>query len=189
MCCLFCLSWILFEKKSSSKCAVRCTVFWTKNIPSAPYVCTVCPWEATTDTTEITGIPPHINLLTKIESLKWIIQYLKAYVTRDMKGVLKDKLDIRDIGGTGFWSRKYNFFQGLTKSSLTIRSQQTRALVKGKTRFYILLKTEFLLRMTFWSSSRKEEIMITVLQLENPETLFHRLRHMHQSYEIEGNIS
>ena len=83
-------------------CAVRCTVFWTKNIPSAPYVCTVCPWEATTDTMEITGIPPHTTLVAQIEIIKCIIEYFKLSFTRDMKGLLKDTINARDIGGPVF---------------------------------------------------------------------------------------
>ena len=76
--------------------------FWTKNIPSAPYVCTVCPWEATIDTMDITGIPPHTTLIAKIEILKCIIEDFKVSVTRDMKVVLKDNLNTREIGGLGF---------------------------------------------------------------------------------------
>ena len=76
--------------------------FWTKNIPSAPYVCTVCPWEATIDTMDITGIPPHTTLIAKIEILKCIIEDLKVSVTTDMKVVLKDNLNTREIGGMGF---------------------------------------------------------------------------------------
>ena len=47
-------------------CAVRCTVFFTKNIPSALYVRTVSPWEGTINTMDITSIPPHTTLLAKI---------------------------------------------------------------------------------------------------------------------------
>ena len=50
----------------------------------------------------ITGITPHTTLLAKTESLKCIIEDFKVSVIRDTKGVLKDELDARDIGGTGF---------------------------------------------------------------------------------------
>ena len=83
-------------------CALRCTVFWTKNIISEPYVRTVCPWEAITDTMDITGIPPHTILLVEIESLKCIIEYFKLYVTREIKGLLKDELNAREIDGKSF---------------------------------------------------------------------------------------
>ena len=83
-------------------CAVRCTVFWTKNIPSATSVRTVCLWEATIDTMGITGIPPHTTLLEKIEIFKCIIDNFKVSITRDIKLLLKDKLNVRDIGGPCF---------------------------------------------------------------------------------------
>ena len=51
---------------------------------------------------DITVIPPHTTLLAKTESLKCIIEDYKVSVTRDMKGVLKDYLDAREIGGPGF---------------------------------------------------------------------------------------
>ena len=63
-----------------------------------------------------------------------------------MKGVLKYELDVIDIGGPVLF--KKFFFLSLMKSPLTIRSKQTRALVKGRIRFYIYLKTYFLMRMT-----------------------------------------
>ena len=100
--CLFCLSCRFFEKKPSPKCAVICTVFWTKNIPSVPYVSMVWPSEATTDTMQITGIPTHNTLFAKTESLKCIIEGFKVSVNREMKGLLKDELDTREIGGMVF---------------------------------------------------------------------------------------
>ena len=108
----------------------------------------VFPRESTTDTMDITSIPPHTTLLVKTESLKCIIQYFKVFITRDMKGVLKDELNAREIGWSGLFQANI-IFTSLIKSPLAIRSQQKIALVKGKIRFYILLKMEFLLRKTF----------------------------------------
>ena len=104
---------------------------------------------------DITGIPPHTTLVYKIEILKLIIEALKVSVTRDMKGLLKDKLNAREIGVPGF-VQENPIFPSLMKSSLTIRSQQNRALVKEKSIFYISLKTEFLLRTTLCSFLRKK---------------------------------
>ena len=70
---------------------------------------TVCPWEATTDTMGIAGIPPHTTLLAKIESLKCIIGYFKVSVTRYMKGLLKDDIYAREIGGPGIVQEIYFF--------------------------------------------------------------------------------
>ena len=50
----------------------------------------------------ITVVPPHTTLLSKTESLKCISEDFKVSVIRDMKIVLKDKLDAGDIGGPGF---------------------------------------------------------------------------------------
>ena len=51
---------------------------------------------------DITGIPLHTTLLAKMESLKCIIEGFKVSITRDMKGLLKDQLDAREIGGQGY---------------------------------------------------------------------------------------
>ena len=101
---------------------------------------TVCPWGATTDTMYITGIPPHTTLVYKIVILKLIIEDLKVYVTLYVNRLLKDELNAREIGVTGF-VQENPIFPSLMKSSLTIRSQQNRALVKEKSIFYISLKT------------------------------------------------
>ena len=108
-------------------CAVRCTVFWTENIPSAAYVCTVCSWEGNTDNMNITGIPPQTTLLAKIESLKCIIQDLKVSINIDMKGVLIDELDARDIGGPVFFQENLilsKLDKSITKNKVT-KNQST----------------------------------------------------------------
>ena len=87
--------------------ALRCTLFWTKIIPLEPYARTVSPYEATTDTMDITVIPPRTTLVSKIERLKSIIEHFKVSFTRDMKEVLKYKLNVIEIGGPGF---VLNFF-------------------------------------------------------------------------------
>ena len=51
---------------------------------------------------ELTGIPPHTTLLSKTESLNCIIEYFKLYVTREIKGLLKDELNAREIDGKSF---------------------------------------------------------------------------------------
>ena len=56
---------------------VRCTVFMTDSILSLEYVRTACPWDDTTDTVEITGIPLHTTLLSEVKSLRSIIEALK----------------------------------------------------------------------------------------------------------------
>ena len=69
---------------------------------SAPYVRMFWLLEDTTDTIDITGIPPHTNLLAKNERLKCIIGDCTVSVTRDMKRVLKYEPEVREISEPGF---------------------------------------------------------------------------------------
>ena len=98
----------ILKRRLHQMCTIRCTAFWTKNIPSEPYVRTKFPLEATTDTMDITGVFSHTTLVSEIERLKCIIGCFKVSVPRAMKWVLKDDLNVRDIGGQGF-VRKFNF--------------------------------------------------------------------------------
>ena len=88
-----------FFKEALTKVYGKMHICLYQKTPSAPYVHTVWTLETITDTIHITDISPHTNLLAKTESLKWIIEDFKVYVTRDMKGALKDEIDSREIGG------------------------------------------------------------------------------------------
>ena len=46
--------------------SVMCTVYLTDSIPFSEYLRSEFPWDARTDTVEITGIPPHKTLLAEI---------------------------------------------------------------------------------------------------------------------------
>ena len=48
---------------------LRYSVFWTDDIPFPEKVVVKYPWDATSETPEITGIPPNIVLLAEMESL------------------------------------------------------------------------------------------------------------------------
>ena len=67
---------------------------------------TACPWEATTDTMDVTGIHPHTTLVSEIERLECIIEDFKVSITRYIKGGLKDELNARYIGGLVFLQEK-----------------------------------------------------------------------------------
>ena len=56
----------LLKVKLHQMSSVRCTVFLIDSIPYSEYVSNACPWEATTDTVEITDMPPHTTLLAEI---------------------------------------------------------------------------------------------------------------------------
>ena len=77
----FCLASFLFHRKSGfldnnthSLNAIRCSPFWSEEIPYADRVQVAYPWTATNDTPEITGLPIDTLYLTKIEELKMEIQ-------------------------------------------------------------------------------------------------------------------
>ena len=57
----------------------------------------------------IAGIHPHTTLIAKTQSIKFIIQNFKVSVPRNMKRVLKDELDARQIGGTDFVQANLTF--------------------------------------------------------------------------------
>ena len=60
------------------------------------------PWDATSETPEITGIPPDIMLLTKMESLQWKMQDLSDELKLSFESTLVEQLDQRQVGGSGF---------------------------------------------------------------------------------------
>ena len=56
------------------------------------------PWEATSDTPKLTGVPPHVLLMAEIEDLKNKFETLKIAI----KGDMKDALDERGVGGSEY---------------------------------------------------------------------------------------
>ena len=80
----------------------RCNIFMTDPVPSAEFVRTAFPWNATAETPTITGIPPHTTLLAEMENLRAIIAGLQATLKNDLRDILKTELDTREVGGSGF---------------------------------------------------------------------------------------
>ena len=60
------------------------------------------PWNAASDTQEITDIPPDIVLLAKMEALQLKIQDLKDNLKSSFKLMLIEQLSQREVGGSGF---------------------------------------------------------------------------------------
>ena len=60
------------------------------------------PWNATSGTPEITGIPPDIVLLAKIEALQLNMQELKDELESSIKLTLVEHLNQRKVGGSEF---------------------------------------------------------------------------------------
>ena len=56
---------------------LRYSFFWTDAIPFPEKVVVKYPWDATSETPEITDIPPDIVLLAKMESMQRKMQDIK----------------------------------------------------------------------------------------------------------------
>ena len=61
----------------------------TDIVPSAEFIWSKFPWNATDQTPTITGIPPHTTLLAEMENLRSIIEDLKATLKNDITDILK----------------------------------------------------------------------------------------------------
>ena len=109
---------------------LRCNVFMTDTVPSAEFVRTAFLWDATEDTPSITGIPPHTTLLAKIKNLRLVITDQKVTLKEDIKVILKDELDTREVGGAGFvqsnpiLSKLDNMMQQQTDQLTELRANQ-----------------------------------------------------------------
>ena len=80
----------------------RATSLLNDNILFSKKVIVKCPWDATEDTPQITGLPPDIILLAEFESVKRDMAELKAELKTSFNSTLVKKLDKRDVGGSGF---------------------------------------------------------------------------------------
>ena len=132
--------------------------FLDKKNLSAPYVRTVWTSEATTDTMDITSIPPHTTLLAKNESLKWIIEDFKVSVTRDMKGVLEDDLYYRYIGGPGFVQANIIFPK---LDEIISQNKVTKNQSKGEKEEQVLHLVEY------WFSSEDSILIVLEEEIDN----------------------
>ena len=92
------------EKHLHPDSILRYSPFWTnvEDIPFPEKVVVKYPWNATSETPEITGIPPDIVLLAEMEALQLKMQDLKDELKSSFKSVLIDQLDQREVGGSGF---------------------------------------------------------------------------------------
>ena len=60
------------------------------------------PWNATSDTPTITGLPPYVTLLAQMEEIQNDILRLKEDITDSFCSKLTGELDAREIGKSGF---------------------------------------------------------------------------------------
>ena len=56
----------------------RASLFMLEQVPFSKYVCTRYPWNKTSDTPIITGIPPDVLILAEFESLRNKLDDMKS---------------------------------------------------------------------------------------------------------------
>ena len=81
---------------------LRSSSIWNDEILFEEKVVVRYPWDATDDTPKITGLPPDIVLLAKVESMKLEMAALKADLKSTFESTLIEQLDQREVGGSGF---------------------------------------------------------------------------------------
>ena len=97
------------EDQIHSDNALRCSIFWNESIPYSDRVGTCFPWTKTVDTPEITGLPPDVLYMAKVETLTMKFEKLVEAVLNDNNRIAKEiieefnrQLDLRSIGGEGY---------------------------------------------------------------------------------------
>ena len=84
----------------------RTSIFLTETIPLANFVTTNYPWNKTSSTPEMTGIPSDVLLMAKMEDMKVIISGLKSLLETSFKKILDRYLDARELGGYAYAQSK-----------------------------------------------------------------------------------
>ena len=85
----------------------RTSIFLTETIPLANFVTTNYPWNKTSATPEMTGIPADVLLIAKMEDMKIIISDLKSSLETSFKTTLARDLDSMELGGSAYAQSKY----------------------------------------------------------------------------------
>ena len=82
-----------------TECRFRASSFF-RDIPQEFLDCAMIafPWNSTQDTPKITGVPPHVLLISKVEELLQKFSALRV----DIKGDIGGMLDIRGVGGSEY---------------------------------------------------------------------------------------
>ena len=81
---------------------LRHSSVWNDDILFQDKVVIKYPWEATEDTPAITGLPPDIVLLAKVEAMKLEVTALKDQLEASFRETLINQLDQREVGGSSF---------------------------------------------------------------------------------------
>ena len=81
---------------------LRSSTIWNDDVPYHDKVVVKYPWNETADTPKITGLPPDIVLLAKLQTMKMEMDALKADLQASFESTLTRQLDEREVGGSGF---------------------------------------------------------------------------------------
>ena len=84
----------------------RTSIFLTETIPLANFVTSKYPWNKTSATPEMTGIPADVILMAKMEDMKVIISYLKSSLETSFKKTFSSENDAREVGGSAYAQSK-----------------------------------------------------------------------------------
>ena len=95
----------------------RTSIFLTEKIPFSNFVTTKYPWNKTSATPEMTGIPYDVLLMARMEDMRVIISYLKSPLETIFKTTLDSELDVREVGGSAYAQSKYFMTMLATLSS------------------------------------------------------------------------
>ena len=60
------------------------------------------PWNKTSDTPEVTGIPPDILVMAEFESMRIQLREMTASITGEFTQTLRKELDDREVGGIAY---------------------------------------------------------------------------------------
>ena len=90
------------NKTLHSQSCLRTSHFMTKVMPYADKDCVKYPWDKTSNTPEITGIPPDVLILAKFESVYGEMEVMITSMTLSFQQMLKSELDTREIGGSAY---------------------------------------------------------------------------------------
>ena len=80
----------------------RTSIFLTETIPLAKFVTTKYPWNKTSATPEMTGIPADVLFMASMEDVKVIISYLKYLLETSFKTTFSSEIDAREVGGFAY---------------------------------------------------------------------------------------
>lgn len=90
------------DENLHSRSNVRMSIFFLEQIPLVEHVTVLYPWNKTSDTPEVTGIPPDILVMAEFESMRIQLREMTASITGEFTQTLRKELDEREVGGIAY---------------------------------------------------------------------------------------